>query len=95
MSQLTVFAGPEVVEDEPQIYSFCEFTSRLNAYNRDRVEVRARLLRDNQSCPCCRRMTVEPVELRDGQLGRNGAMIANTGTLVGFSCRACGNEWPV
>lgn len=93
MSQLTLFAGPELADDEPQIYSFRDFSQRLTAYQRHRVEDRARLVKQNQSCKSCRRITVEPIELRDGQIGRNGAAIAGTGTLVGFACRACGHEW--
>lgn len=95
MSQLSVFAGPVEQYDEPQILSFIEFASRLRVFEFSRAETRARQLKENQSCPHCTRITVEPIELRDGQIGRNGAMIPGTGTLVGFSCNACGHEWPV
>ncbi len=94
MSQLSVFAGPDLIE-EPQIFSFKEYASKANQNRSIRVEQRARLQKENQSCPCCSRVTVEPVELKDAQYGRNGAKIAGTGTLVGFSCNACGHEWPV
>lgn len=94
MSQLSVFAGPDLI-DEPLIYSFKDFTAQTQNRVLNRVEARARLVKENQSCPCCSRITVDPIELRDGQYGRNGARIAGTGTIVGFTCHACGNEWPV
>lgn len=97
MSQFSVFAGPDLTE-EPLIYSFKDYTSQKKSAQKNPhvisfVEERARLRKKNQSCPCCNRITVEPVELRDAQFGRNGARIAGTGTIVGFSCNACGNEW--
>lgn len=94
MSQLSLFAGPDLI-DEPQIYSFKEFTSRLGEVVSNRTEQRARLVKENQTCRCCSRITVDPIELRDGNIGRNGARISGTGTIVGFTCHACGHEWPV
>ena len=41
------------------------------------------------------RITVDAIELQDGIIGRNGARVFGTGTIVGFSCHACGHEWPV
>ena len=92
MSQLSLFAGPDLIE-EPVIDSFKEYSSRKSSHVINFVEESARLKKKNQSCPCCNRITVETIELRDGQYGRNGARIAGTGTIVGFSCNACGNEW--
>ncbi|MBT5017491.1 hypothetical protein OAH05_00265 [bacterium] len=92
MSQLSVFSGPDLIE-EPLIYSFKDYASQKKSHVISFVEERARLRKKNESCPCCNRATVEPVELRDAQYGRNGARIAGTGTIVGFSCNACGNEW--
>ncbi|QDT34283.1 hypothetical protein [Thalassoglobus polymorphus] len=94
MSQLSLFAGPDLIE-EPQIFSFKEYASKSKGFRSTGIEQRARLRKENQSCPCCSRVTVEPVELEDSQYGRNGAKIAGTGTIVGFSCNACGHEWPV
>ncbi len=99
MSQLSLFSGPNLrgpdLFDEPMIYSFKDFTSRQKSRSTDKVADRAKLQKENQSCPGCSRITVKPIELRDGQIGRNGARIAGTGTLVGFTCHACGHEWPV
>lgn len=84
----------EAVDEGPQILSFSDFAPRFSRPVCSQVQDRARIEFHNQSCPLCRRATVESIELRDGQIGRNGAMIPGTGTLVGFSCNACGHEWP-
>ncbi|MEW4487602.1 hypothetical protein AB1L42_05945 [Thalassoglobus sp. JC818] len=94
MSQFAIFSGPALC-DQPEIYSFSEFAGRLKSSTQQRAEDRARLEFRNRTCPHCDRTTVDPIELRDGQFGRNGAMIPGTGTLVGFGCHACGHEWPV
>ncbi len=54
---------------------------------------RARLWNSNGSCPCCRRVTVEPVELEDGLLNAKSEPIPGTASIVGFSCNSCGHEW--
>jgi hypothetical protein len=54
---------------------------------------RARLWNSNQVCPCCRRATVEPVELEDGLLNAKAEPIPGTATIVGFNCSSCGHEW--
>lgn len=56
--------------------------------------LKARQCYHNSSCPACRRVTVEPIELNDAQISRNGAVRWGTATVVGFSCNACGHEWP-
>lgn len=93
MSQLSLFAGPDLV-DEPLIYSFKEYSGHSQRHEDSRVAERARLERENQSCPSCNRITVDAIELQDGIIGRNGARVFGTGTIVGFSCNACGHEWP-
>lgn len=55
---------------------------------------KARKCYHNSTCPACRRITVEPIELNDAQISRNGAVRWGTATVVGFSCNACGHEWP-
>lgn len=81
--------------DEPRILSFTEFAhSRPRRFPLSQGE-RARLEYRNRSCEICHRATVEPIELRDGRIWRNGRLVPGTGTLVGFSCQACGHEWPV
>ena len=109
MRQLTVFREPESI-DQPHILSFQEHaaqqprsqfrvvhepepTPRPNL--RTLLALRTRQQHDNRDCPACRRMTVEPVELLDGCISRNGAVIHGTPTLIGFSCNACGHEWRV
>ncbi|SFI97061.1 hypothetical protein [Planctomicrobium piriforme] len=92
MSHLALLTECSVV-DEPRIYSFAEFATQraprtIAADERARVEFR------NRCCPICNRVTVESIELNNGNLGRNGRMVPGTGTLVGFSCNACGHEWP-
>jgi len=92
MSQLAVVSHDDLHE-EPQIYSFMEFANRREQ-TLSFISERARLQKQNQCCPICNRVTVESIELNNGTLGRNGRMIPGTGTLVGFSCNACGHEWP-
>lgn len=89
MSQLTLCE----IADEPQILSFQDFASHRRTQSLTAVE-RARAEFHNRACPICCRSTVEPIELKNGRLGRNGRMVPGTGTLVGFSCTACGHEWP-
>lgn len=94
MSQLAL-AADGCVADEPRILSFLEFLPTFRPEPTVATPERARTIHSNRCCPTCNRATVEQIELRDGALGRNGRMIPGTGTLVGFSCNACGHEWPV
>lgn len=93
MSQLALVSHAELHE-EPRILSFQKFASTRNDTPRT-ITQRARLQLKNRCCPICDRVTVESIELNNGILGRNGRMVPGTGTLVGFSCNACGYEWPV
>jgi len=93
MSHLALLADCSYVDDAPQIYSFCDFASQHSPKTL-KITDRARIEHQNRSCPICRRVTVEPIELKNGRLGKNGRMVPGTGSLVGFSCNACGHEWP-
>lgn len=55
---------------------------------------RARTLYANRCCPTCTYPIVEPVELDDAMVNRNGQPIPGTATLIGFRCDACDSEWP-
>lgn len=63
--------------------------------NRFDMVTRARTLFENRSCPRCQYPVVEPIELADGFLNRNGMTVPGTATLVGFRCRGCRCEWSV
>lgn len=90
MSQLALVSHCDA--EEPRILSFLEFAGqRKRPFS---TNERARVQLQNRSCPICNRVTVESIELNNGFLGRNGRMVPGTGTLVGFSCNACGHEWP-
>ncbi len=108
MSQLTVYREPASI-DEPYILSFQEHAAEIRRSRfrlighkttqpaptwRTLLAMRTKVQHHNQCCPECRRVTVEPVEMFDGSLSRNGALIQNSTTLIGFSCNACGHEWP-
>lgn len=80
---------------EPKVYSFRDAAERVRVRHRNRAADRARLMAKNQTCPVCSRCAIDSIELQDGQIGRSGAVIPGTGTLVGFSCHTCGHEWPV
>lgn len=94
MSHLALLSDNSSVEEQPRIISFLDFANQHSVEKRTAGE-RARLERKNQCCPICNRVTVEVIELNNGRIGRNGRMIPGTGSLVGFSCNACGHEWPV
>lgn len=97
MVNLSVYTGP-VAADEPHILSFTELAPKVKRLRRFHAAhtsaVRARNELRNRVCPNCSRVTVEPVELHDGLLDKNGGFIPGSATLVGFSCNACGHEWP-
>jgi len=59
------------------------------------VLVRAQAIRKNNECPECGHPVVEPVELNDAAISRNGLPIPGTATLVGFHCCGCEREWSV
>ena len=57
---------------------------------------RARIIRDNTTCPECSNINVEPLELRDALISPSNRLpIPGTATIVGFHCNDCGAEWPV
>jgi len=99
MSQLSLYAGPstEVDCDDSHILSFTDYVAEKKRKQFRLVgtpEQTARLKKKNQSCPSCNRITVEPVEVRNGgQRGRNGALLANTRTVIGFRCGSCQHKW--
>ncbi len=93
MSHLALMADCSVAEEHPRIYSFIEYASK-RILKMPAVQDRARTELRNRCCPICNRATVDSIELNDGRLGKNGRMIPGTGSLVGFSCNACGHEWP-
>jgi predicted RNA-binding Zn-ribbon protein involved in translation (DUF1610 family) len=94
MSQLSVFR-PSGVDDSPRILSFALFAARVKSDHIFDVVTRAKLEHHNRVCPACGRVTVQPIELDDPLLNRNGAVIPRTATLAGFSCRTCGHSWSV
>ncbi|HVJ67185.1 MAG TPA: hypothetical protein VM510_04320 [Caulifigura sp.] len=91
MSRLRLF-DPSL--DDEHAPAVIPFTPRITErYSAPAVIRRARLWNSNQACPCCRRATVEPVELEDGLLNAKSELIPGTATIVGFNCSSCGHEW--
>ncbi|HVJ87133.1 MAG TPA: hypothetical protein VM452_15870 [Caulifigura sp.] len=92
MSRLRLF-DPSL--DDEHAPAVIPFTPRLKEHFSSGPSVlrRARLWNSNQTCPCCRRATVEPVELEDGLLNAKAEPISGTATIVGFNCSSCGHEW--
>jgi hypothetical protein len=99
MSQLSLYRPSleieDVEDDLPRILSFADFAVRRRMRDGLELLTRVRLERANQQCPCCRRVSVAPIELADSARNRNGASIPGTATIVGFRCHACRHEWPV
>jgi len=94
MSQLSIFAPTESY-DGPRILSFATFAARVKSEQLFDVATRAKLEYANKKCPCCNRVTVEPIELNDPVLARNGSAVPKSASLVGFNCNACGHRWSV
>lgn len=109
MSRLSVYWPEEcltastAVADEPRILPFPksrfgsvwstpEQPTRSKASRLDVVS-RARLLFANRQCRSCGHPLVEPLELDDAQVNRQGLEIPGTATIVGFHCRSCDTEW--
>jgi hypothetical protein len=92
MSQLALHAAHVDVEG-PHTLSFAAWRPHIEADERYRTRRRARQEFHNQSCPSCGRVTVEPIELNDSSLGRNGCVVAGSATVIGFSCNACHEMW--
>lgn len=96
MSQLSLYCPPvDVADDEPHLLSFTEYAGRVRQNRVTQLLTRARVQKLNAQCPCCRRVTVTPLEISDGARNSNGALIPGTATIVAFRCGACRHEWPV
>ena len=80
--------------EEPRILPFHFYAGRLRGRNRMDLVSRARALHQNRRCQKCYQPRVEPLELDDAVLNRNGMPIPGTATLVGFHCLHCHSEWP-
>jgi hypothetical protein len=93
MAQLRIYAPVLDEEHEPAIIPFRNRILRLRPTSRISAVQRARMWQQNQACPCCRRITVEPVELDDALLDRKNEPIPGTATLTGFICESCGYQW--
>ncbi len=100
MSHLRVFE-PAADLETPEIIPFRPTTLRFvpadDDYRRTTsldVLQRSRTIHENRQCPTCHHPVVEPLELRDGAVNRNGMPIPGTATLVGFRCQRCDHEWP-
>lgn len=104
MSRLSVYWPDEygspstAVADEPRIIPFPGIPLRSIQPTRDatpKLDVisRARLLFANRRCRQCRYPVVEPLNLDDAQVNRQGLEIPGTATIVGFRCHACDAEW--
>ncbi|MBX3443281.1 MAG: hypothetical protein KF774_12825 [Planctomyces sp.] len=94
MSQLRLYAPALDEEHEPATLPFQPRIIPLRRLSQVSAVQRARLWQRNQACPCCHRITVEPVELEDALLDRKNEPIPGTATVVGFCCESCGTRWP-
>ncbi len=95
MVQLSVYRPPTQVEDDvPEVLSYDRVALRMRGRRFADVVSRARIERANTQCPSCQRVTVQPIELGDAVVNRNGATVPGTATVVGFHCNACRHEWP-
>lgn len=104
MSRLSVYWPDEygstatAVTDEPRILPFPTPLPQANRSMRKeavRLDVisRARLLFANRQCRHCNYPVVEPLDLDDAQVNRQGLEIPGTSTIVGFRCHSCDAEW--
>ncbi len=81
--------------EQPAVLPFARFTATVKSHNVLNVASRARSIYKNRQCPYCQHSIVEPVELNDAILNRNGTSISGTATVVGFHCNDCRSEWSV
>ena len=104
MSRLSVYWPDEygststTVADEPRIIPFPGTLRRSSRSTREEVPKldvisRTRLLFANRQCRQCRYPVVEPLELDDAEVNRQGLEIPGTSTIVGFRCHSCDAEW--
>ncbi|QDT56344.1 hypothetical protein Pan44_43970 [Caulifigura coniformis] len=93
MSRLRLFDPSLDDEHAPAVIPFTPRLRERHSAPGNPVIRRAWLWNSNQVCPCCRRATVEPVELEDGLLNAKAEPIPGTATIVGFNCSSCGHEW--
>lgn len=95
MSQLRIYAPVLDEEHEPAVIPFRNRILPLRRPSNTTALQRARLWQLNQTCPGCRRITVEPIELDDALFDRKNEAIPGTATVVGFACESCGYQWDV
>ena len=89
-------AEPDSVDKPRDILPFLPQRTTIISGRMTAPVDRARILRDNASCPDCEKSDVEPIELQDGIISPKSRLpIPGTATIVGFHCNSCGIEWPV
>jgi len=109
MSRLSVYWPDEscstttavAVIDEPRIIPFPGLSSRTRGGTSEATPAapmldvisRARLLFANRQCRACGYPVVEPLDLDDAQVNRQGLEIPGTATIIGFRCHSCDCEW--
>jgi hypothetical protein len=96
MSQLRIYAPVLDLDEEhaPAVIPFVDRVAELRARTQYATIGRAKLRHLNQTCGCCGRITVEPIELDDALFDRKNEPIPGSATIIGFRCDACGHEWP-
>lgn len=103
MSRLSVYWPDELFssDDGPEESMILPFPGVRQAASAEApapaldVITRARLLFSNRSCQECGYPVVEPVEMSDSLVNRNGLAIPGTATLTGFRCCGCDHEWSI
>lgn len=101
MSRLSVYwpedaNSSQAPDENPAIVAFPRNIKRPSAAGTPLdVVTRARLFFQNRRCRGCGYPVVDPVELADSVVNRNGMSIPGTATLIGFRCRGCKCEWSI
>ena len=82
------FVESRSVEDHPAAHHVAyKEAPRLD------VIARARLLFSNRLCRHCHSPVVEPLQLDDAQVNRQGLEIPGSATIIGFRCHSCDAQW--
>ena len=82
MSHLALYCPEDVShETEARILPFTGFEKQDSPQIHSLAAARAKRIFQNRSCPTCSTARIVPLSL-------------NAGTVVGFHCFGCGNEWP-
>lgn len=82
-----------VYDDGDAVVLLFPRSARRRQQGQQELLARARLIRENRTCPICNRAAVVPVNADQGVPAGNHMPVPGAGTIVGFECDCCGHTW--